>query len=262
MDAAFFTGMETIPNLVTVDLDEARGASARMDVEATTNGLLEALDRGNARATFFVPREFAERRAAFTRRIADRGHEVACLTKTLPAKAKPYCADFCGELDATRQAIEDATGSRVRGHRNYAFAFDYESEWAYDVLVERGIEYDSSRVPPRHVEFGYQPVPRTAHAVRRWGGTLIEVPISTADVLAMRVRLGGPGTVGGWPMPLWSAVVNDRRARGESVVLHLRASEMRPRTLERAGRIVSRFGCTSVAHALPELYRSAPIIET
>jgi hypothetical protein len=262
MDAAFSRGMETIPNLVTVDLDESRVSRSRGEIETIANGLLDALDRGSTRATFFVPRAFAENRASLTRRIVDRGHEVSCLTTAQPAKAKPYCAGFCGELEATRDAIEHATASRVRGHRNYAFAVDYESEWAYDVLLDRGFEYDSSRVPPRHVEFGYQPVPRTAHAVRRWGGTLIEVPISTAEVLAMRIRLGGSGTISSWPMPMWSAVVNDRRTRGEPVVLHLRASELGPRTLERAGRIVSRFGCTSVASALPELYRSAPVIES
>jgi peptidoglycan/xylan/chitin deacetylase (PgdA/CDA1 family) len=254
--------MQTLPNLVTVDLDESRAVGSRAGIEAITDGLLDTLDRESKRATFFVPGEFAEKRATLARRIVDRGHEVACLTNAAPAKAKPYCSDFSRELESSRDAIENATGSRVRGHRNYGFAVDYESEWAYDMLVDRGFEYDSSRLPPRHVDYGYQPVPRTAHAVRRWGGTLIEIPISTAEVLAMRVRLGGTASVRSWPMPVWSAVVNDRRSRGEAVVLHLRASELGPRTLERAGRIVSRFDCTSVASALPELYRNAPIIET
>jgi hypothetical protein len=253
--------METIPNLVTVDLDEPR-ASGRSDIEAITEGLLDALDRGNKRATFFVPRSVAEARAPLARRIVERGHEVGCLTNEQPSKAKPYCSSFCDELEATRAAIESATGTRVRGHRNAEFAVDYESEWTYDVLVDRGFEYDSSRIPPKFVEFGYQPVPRTAHAVRRWGGTLIEVPITTADLLAMRVRLGASGTLRGWPMPVWAAIVNDRRARGESVVLHVRASELRTATLGRVGRIVNQFDCTSVASALPELYRSAPIIES
>jgi hypothetical protein len=256
----FSSGMETNRNLVTVDLDESR--SARSDIGAITEGLLDALDREGKRATFFVPRSVAETKASLTRRIAERGHEVACLTNAQPARTKPYCPSFSDELDATRDAIESATGRRVNGHRNAAFAVDYESKWAYDVLVDRGFEYDSSRIPPKFVEFGYQPVPRTAHAVRRWGGTLIEVPVTTADMLAMRVRLGASGTLRGWPMPVWSAIVNDRRARGESVVLHLRASELRATTLERVGRIVNRFDCTSVANALPELYRSAPVIET
>ena len=258
MDAAFSAYMETIPNLVTVDLDEspiaARGAIAE--------GLLDALDRNGARATFFASRAFAESRAGLTRQIVERGHEVACLTHERPAGAKPYCTTFCGDLESTRAAIEDATGTRVRGHRNAASAIDYESEWVYDVLVDRGFEYDSSRIPPRYVEFGYQPVPRSAHAVRRWGGTLIELPVSTAEMLTMRVRLGASSTIRGWPMPMWSAVVSRRRYYGESIVVHLRASELRPAALERVGRIVTRFGCTSVANALPELYRSAPIIES
>jgi peptidoglycan/xylan/chitin deacetylase (PgdA/CDA1 family) len=248
--------MQSIPNLVTVDLDE------RADLAGITDGFMDALDRGARRATFFLSREVAEGKPQLARRIAERGHEVACLTKLQPATATPYCRRFCAELDATRDAIEDATGTRVRGHRNFAFAVDYQSEWAYDVLVERGFEYDSSRIPPRHVELCYQPIPRTAHAVRRWGGTLIEVPVTMASMLAMQVRLGAAGTLRAWPLPVWSAVVNDRRTRGESVVLHLRASELRPATLERAGRIVSRFDCTSVVTALPALYRSAPIIET
>src|SRR5689334_10639378 len=202
--------MEMIPNLVTVDLDES---GARSELGAITDGLLDALDRASKRATFFVPCSVADAQAPLTRRIVERGHEVGCLTNAQPAKTKPYCASFCDELEATRAAIESATGTRVRGHRNAAFAVDYESEWTYDVLVDRGFEYDSSRIPPKFVEFGYQPVPRTVHAVRRWGGTLIEVPITTADLLALRVRLGASGTLRGWPMPVWSAIVNDRRAR-------------------------------------------------
>lgn len=254
--------METVPNLVTVDLDESRAHSARADLAAITDGLLANLGQGEARATFFVPRSLAAGNASLVRRISEAGHEIGCLTTTRPAKARPYCPSFSSELEATRDAIEQATGVRVRGHRNAAFAVDYESEWAYDVLVDRGIEYDSSRIPPKYVEFGYPRVPRAAHAVRRWGGTLIEVPVSTADVLALRVRLGATSTIRGWPMPVWSALASGARSRGEPLVMRLRASELRPKSVERVGRIVNGLSFTSVANALPALYRTAPIIES
>ena len=267
--------METTPNLVTVDLDESRDPSASADLELVADGLLEALDRSKTRATFFVPRSFAESKPQLARRFAERGHEVACLTIQQPAKSKPYCPTFSGELDATRDAIEEATGVRVRGHRNAAFAVDYESEWAYDVLVDHGFEYDSSRIPPKYVDSRFQPVPRTVHAVRRWGGTLLEVPVSTADVLSMRVQLGTAGAIRGIPLPVWSALVEGRQARGEPLVMHLRASELLRsagftrkattadrKTMERVSRFVERFPFTSVANALPELLRAAPIIES
>ena len=259
--AAFSRGMQTIPNLVTVDLDESRARG--VDVSVVAAGLLDALDRTNTRATFFVPRPYAEARPQALRQMVERGHEVACLTSEQPAKARPYCARFSGELDATRDAIEQATGQRVRGHRNAEFAVDYESEWAYDVRVDRGFEYDSSRIPPKYADPRFERVPRSVHVVRRWGGTLMEIPVSTADVLTMRVQLGSTSTIRGLPMPIWSALVEDRRARQESLVIDVRASELRRgSTLERVGLITGKFAFTSVADALPALSRSAPIIES
>jgi hypothetical protein len=268
--------METIQNLVTVDLDESRGRAAPADLEAVADGLLEALDRTKTSATFFVPRQFAESSPRIARRFAECGHEVACLTTHQPATAKPYSPRFLGELHAARDAIEEATGVRVRGHRNAAFAVDYESEWVYDVLVDHGFEYDSSRIPPKYVDSRFEPMPRTIHAVRRWAGTLLEIPMSTADLLSMRVQVGTTGTIRGIPLPVWSALVEGRQARGEPLVMHLRASELRRnarfsrkasatadrKTMERVSRIVGRFPFTSVANALPRLLRSAPIIES
>ena len=267
--------METIQNLVTIDLDQS-GDAANADVEVLADGLLDALDRSTTRATFFVPGALATARPELTRRFVECGHEVACLSSEQPAKARPYCARFSGELETTRDAIESATGVRVRGHRNAAFAVDYESEWAYDVLLDQGFEYDSSRIPPKYVDSRFQPVPRSVHAVRRWSGTLLEVPVTTADLLSMRIRLGTTGSIRGIPLPVWSALVEGRQARGEPLVMHLRASELRRnarfsmrssrkadrRTLDRVTRLVGRYPFTSVAHALPELLRSAPIIES
>lgn len=268
--------MTDLHNLVTVDLDATNGQSAS-ETAVVADGLLDALARSGTRATFFASREVATSTPALTKRVSDAGHEVACLTMARPAGARPYSREFSVELEVTRSAIEDSTGVRVRGHRNARFAVDYSSEWAYDVLVDHGFEYDSSRFPPKHVEFGYQPVPRTIHAVRRWGGTLLEVPVSTTDVLAMRVQLGTAGTIRGIPLAVWAELVQARQSRGEPLVMHLRASELYRasrifrrasgpsvdrRTIERVSGLVGRFPFTSVANALPTLLRSAPIIES
>ena len=275
-EGAATTGRRT-SNLVTVDLDEPRDSGGREDVEVIADGLLAALESSKTTATFFVPRSVAQSRPTMTRRIAEAGHEVACLTTIQPAKERPYSPHFSGELSATKDAIESATGIRVRGHRSAAFAVKFESEWAYDVLVDQGFEYDSSRFPARYAEFGDQPIPRTIHAVRRWGGTLLEIPVSTTDVLSMRMQVGTTGTFRGLPLPVMSLVVAGAQTRGEQFVMHLRASELRRatgifsrssapsadrRTLERVSGIVQRFQFTSVARALPDLLRSAPIIES
>jgi hypothetical protein len=269
--------MTTLPNLVTIDLDASRDGASPSEVEAIADGLLTALAQSETPATFFVPRTLAESNAPLARRISEAGHELGCLTVSQPTCVKPYCADFGGELKATSAALENATGTRVRGHRNAKFAIDHSSEWVYDMLVDQGFEYDSSRFPPRYTEPGYEPVPRTIHAVRRWGGTLLEVPVSTADVMSVRMQLGTAGSIRGIPMPVWQLLVEDRQMRGDPLVLHLRASELRgtpglfrrrvdqsadKRTLDRMSGIVRQFSFTSVARALPDLLRSAPTIES
>jgi hypothetical protein len=254
--------MDAVPNLVTVDLDDSRARPARADVAATAERIVDAFAHAGTTATFFVPGAFVERHPALTRRLAEGGHEVACLTRERPAKGKPYSSSFSAEIDATRAAIEQATGVRVRGHRNADFAIDHESEWAYDVLVDRGMEYDSSRIPSPRAERGCQPVPRSAHAVRRWGGMLLELPVSTTNVMAMRVRLGASGTIRGLPISAWSAIAAERQRRGEPLVMHLRLNELQPATVERAARIAGRLQSTSVASALAQLHRCAPIIDS
>ncbi|MEO5568411.1 MAG: polysaccharide deacetylase family protein [Gemmatimonadaceae bacterium] len=268
--------MSSQPNLVTIDLDASEDAASRSGAEVIADGLLAAFDRSKTKATFFVPRSMAESHAALARRIAEAGHEVACLSNTPPARVRPYAAAFSDELQAARGAIEDATGVRVRGHRNAPFAVDRSSEWAYDVLVDQGFEYDSSRLPPRYSEPGFDPVPRHVHAVRRWGGTLLEIPVSTADVLSMRMQLGTTEMIRGIPLPVWRAFVEARRLRGEPLVMHLRASALRrqsmfgrtapfttdAKTLDRVSGIVGQFPFTSVAKAFPELLRLAPVIES
>jgi hypothetical protein len=261
-------------NLVTIDLDTP--AVRPDDVEVVTNAVLDGLARSNTTATFFMPRALAEGNVALGRRIVGAGHEIACLTTNEPAKLTPYAASFIDEIMQGRAAIEDATGIRVRGHRNARLAVDHHSEWTYDVLVDHGFEYDSSRFPARYTEFGSVPVPRTIHAVRRWGGTLLEIPLSTADLLKMRLRLGTTGDLRTLPLAAWNALVSSRQLRDEPLMLHLRASELRAssafarrsrmtadrKTVDRMAGLVGRFPFTSVKAALPDLLRSAPIMES
>src|SRR4051812_30407360 len=179
--------MPSLPNLITVDLDDRRPGIEPTHIEPAVDALTEALQRSSTPATFFASQSFATSRADLVRSIASAGHEIACLSTLAPVGQKPYSASFRENLLATKATIEDTTGRRARGHRIAGFALNAESEWTYDVLVDEGIEYDSSRFPTRHTDHGELPVPATVHAVQRWGGTLLEIPPTTADVLALRV---------------------------------------------------------------------------
>jgi peptidoglycan/xylan/chitin deacetylase (PgdA/CDA1 family) len=279
--AAFETSMYR--HLATIDLDDGRprpGPSASSDLSARVDQLLETLSTSSAQATFFAPPDVARAGADVLRRISSAGHEVACLTTIAPSGRAPYCSEFRQHIRSARAAVEDATGVRVRGHRASRFGVDSASEWAYDVLVDEGFEYDSSRFPTRNPAYGCAVVPASVHAIRRWTGTLLEVPVTTADVFAMRFQVGTVASIRGLPLGMSQRLVRARESLGEPAVIHLRWSEMaerrrlafgagsgatrggEARTLARVARLLESFQFTSVERELPGLLRSAPIIES
>ncbi len=268
-------------HLATIDLDDRQrspASSASSELSPLVDRLLETLSTSSARATFFVPHDVARSDGGALRRIASAGHEVACLTTITPSGCVPYCAEFRQHARSAKALIEDATGTRVRGHRATRFGVDASSEWAYDVLVDEGFEYDSSRFPTRSPAYGCSPVPSSVHAIRRWSGTLLEVPVTTADVFAMRFQIGTVASIRGLPLGMSRRLVRARESLGEPAVIHLRRSDMvdrrarigvlagasrgEARTLARVGQLFGSFHFTSVERALSVLLRSAPTLES
>ena len=279
MLAAFEQGMHR--HLATIDLDDSHSppaSSTEGQLSPLIDSLIETLSKSTAQATFFAPHDVARSNGDVLRRISSAGHEVACLTTCGPTGQVPYSSDFRLYVRSTKDAIEDATGTRVRGHRATRFGPDSASEWAFDVLVDEGFEYDSSRFPTRNPAYGCALVPPAVHALRRWTGTLLEVPVTTTDLLTMRFQVGTVASIRGLPLGMSRKLVRARESFGEPAVIHLRRSEMttrgalsrggpgesgggESRTLARVGRLLSSFQFTSVEKALPGLVRSAPVIE-
>ena len=265
-------------HLATIDLDDKQPlatASASNGLSPLVDRLLETLSISSAQATFFAPHDVARSDASALRRIADAGHEVACLATMPPCGRVPYCAEFRQHVRSSKAAVEDATGRRVRGHRAARLGVDSGSEWAYDVLVDEGFEYDSSRFPPRRPTYGRAPVPSSVHAVRRWTGTLLEVPVMTTDIFALRFQVGTVASIRGLPLGVSRRLVRTRESLREPAVIHLRRSDMserrarfgatgavEARTLARVARLLGSFHFTSVENALSELLKSAPTIES
>jgi hypothetical protein len=253
-----------LSHLLTVDLDNVAEHSpvVASDLESLVDILMPALGATSARATFFVPRTVALAASSVLRRITDSGHELSCLTTTRLAGLPPYWAPVRDELASTRQAIEDATGRRVIGHRAAQFDLGSSSDWVFDVLIDEGFDYDSSQ-RPRRAGRGQAGVPASAHAVRRWAGTLLEIPAMPTTV-----------SIQWLPLVLSRQVIKRQERRGGPAMLHLRQSEMvesesrskqsgrrARRVARRVGGLLGQFQFTSVAQTLSALSRSAPVIE-
>jgi polysaccharide deacetylase family protein (PEP-CTERM system associated) len=209
---------------------------------ANTERLLDLFAEFEVRSTFFVLGWVAERHPELVRTIAGRGHEVASHGYAHRLVYDQTQAAFRDDVRRAKALLEDACGRRVAGYRAPSYSITPKSLWALDILIEEGYEYDSSIFPIRHDRYGIPVSARQPYRIDRKGGSLIEVPGSTAEVGPLNLPVAGGGYFR--ILPYWWARwgisrINERDRRAAVFYLHpWEIDPQQPRL--RAGRL-SRF---------------------
>lgn len=176
---------------------------------------LDLLGEIDARATFFVLGEVAERHPGRIREIVEAGHEVACHGFLhLRADERPV-AEFRRDVERARWVLEQITGRPVRGFRAPEWSLRHLANPRLRAIAELGFQYDSSLSPA--VGAGEPANPREpARLIWRDGLQLNEAP---PLVWGGRLRL----PVGGWtgrlaPERLLASAISN--AAGATLVVH------------------------------------------
>ena len=163
-------------------------------LEAVTVRLLEILDRHQAKATFFVLGWNAERLPLLIKLIARAGHEIGSHGYGHHLAYRQGPAAFGEDLRRSIAVLEDLTGDPVKGFRAPSFSITKASAWALSLLLEHGIEYDSSVLPARRPYCGIPGAPVTPW---RFAGpsslSLVELPPSSLRMLGRNLPFGGGG---------------------------------------------------------------------
>ena len=189
----------------TVDVEEYFHASAlepvversawpTMDRRAAraVDLLLDLLARHSARATFFVLGWVAERDPEMVRMIAAAGHEIGSHGWDHRRVTDQTPPEFRTSVRDTKRTLEDLTGAAVRGFRAPSYSIVPGREWALDVLIEEGYQYDSSLFPVwRPDEYGYPNANPDPHWLDRPSGRLAEIPPTTLRRFGVRLPAAG-----------------------------------------------------------------------
>ena len=122
-----------------IDRDSWDSQSDR--VVANCDRILAMFEAADVKATFFTLGWVAQRHGALMRRIVEAGHELASHGWDHERVFRFDKASFAADLDRSRKALEDASGTRVTGYRAPSFSIDQRTPWAYMALVEQGFEY-------------------------------------------------------------------------------------------------------------------------
>ena len=199
-------------------------------IRCNTSRTLELLGRHGWRATFFVLGWLAEREPTLIREVSGAGHELACHSHLHRPLYTLRANEFREDLRRSRDAIENASGTKVVGFRAPTFSITQQSKWALEVLAEEGFEYDSSIFPVHHDRYGIPDAPRWIHREQLPSGkTIWEIPPSTVRVGNVNLPFGGGGYLRLLPMSFtrWAIRATHRREK-QPVIVYFHPWELDP----------------------------------
>jgi glycosyltransferase involved in cell wall biosynthesis len=146
--------IEAEPKKVTVyfDYESNWGMPWRdeeYNLEATTNRLLDVLDKHNVKATFFVVGKIVEEQPKVIQSIAKRGHLIGLHGyehESLDKYSSNELTVFGKQITKTEDKIKQLTGSKPISFRSpYLMGPLFHSDELYDILSKHGYQYVNNR---------------------------------------------------------------------------------------------------------------------
>ena len=185
------------------------------------DAILSLLGQHGVRGTFFILGWVVSRKPELVRRIHEEGHEIAShgyLHRSIRGQSR---SAFTRDVVRSKAILEDLIGQPVFGYRAPSYSISRETDWALDVLLELGFNYDSSIYPVRspHRRYGVTGTPLEPYRIRPG---LWEFPLPTLRLPGMRV----PAATGAYlriaPLRVtrWAIHQNQRQAIPTVVNVH------------------------------------------
>ena len=190
--------------------------------------LLDLLADSGARATFFVLGYVAERHPELVREIARAGHELGTHGYSHSFIYRQTPAEFRAELGRSIEVLRALTGHEIVGHRAAYFSITRDSLWAFDVLTDLGLRYDSSIFPVLNYRYGIADAPRWPYEINANGRTILEFPISTWQVWGWNIPVAGGAYFRIYPYRFTRAALRSINGEGRSAVFYLHPWELDP----------------------------------
>lgn len=194
--------MSTFLHAISIDVEDWYQSSYDFDAPLSnicvqnTRLVLDLLERRGIRGTFFVQGMIARQYPNLIKEIDGKGHEIQSHGFSHRPVNRMSPNAFRQELVETNKCLEDITGKPVTGFRAPDFSIDEQSFWAFEVMHECGIRYDSSIFPLRTKRYGIRGFQRGYSIIKTPSGFIHELPVSVLDVTLLkdiRIPVGGGG---------------------------------------------------------------------
>jgi len=193
---------DNVLHAFSVDVEDWYQSSYNFDAPISelcvhnTRRVLNFLFLHDIKGTFFVQGLVAKYYPQLIKEISSYGHEIQSHGYSHRPIYSLTPKKFTWELSETNKRLEDITGRPVHGFRAPDFSIDENTFWAFDVMHECGIRFDSSIFPIKTARYGINGFQRGYSVVKTTHGLIEELPVSVLELtwpVGTRVPVGGGG---------------------------------------------------------------------
>jgi polysaccharide deacetylase family protein (PEP-CTERM system associated) len=231
-----------IQNALTIDVEEWFHVSLfrkkirreewdglKSTVVGNTCRVLNILAEKRVKATFFVLGWVAERYPEIVIAIQERGHEIGSHTYSHQIIYEQSRQEFAADVQRSMAILENLTGKRVDSFRAPSYSITRSSLWAWEMLSDLGIKYDSSIFPVKHDLYGIPDAPRFPFHIDLQGRSpLVEFPLSTIRVGDKNIPMAGGGYLRLYPLWFIRGSIKRINQEGRPAIIYLHPWELDP----------------------------------
>ncbi len=163
-------------------------------LDSNIDRIFALLEKNNQKATFFVLGWIAQKYPEIVKRIDSLGYEIASHSHLHQLVYEQRPDEFKTDLKKSLNTIEDIIGKKITIFRAPGFSITEKTKWAFNELLELGIEIDCSIFPAKRSHGSF---PSFGHSeptiVKTKNGELKELPINFNNILGLNFIFSGGG---------------------------------------------------------------------
>lgn len=156
--------------------------------------IFSILEETNTKASFFVLGWIADKYPEIVKEIKKRGFEIGTHSHMHQLVYNQTRKGFYNDIERSIKTLEDISGDKVKMFRAPGFSITEKNKWAFEVLHELGIEFDSSVFPSGRAHGGMKSFGSAIPSLLEYNGAILkEFPINTNSIFGKPFVFSGGG---------------------------------------------------------------------
>jgi polysaccharide deacetylase family protein (PEP-CTERM system associated) len=183
--------------------------------------MFDIFEKNHITATFFFLGWVAEKHPALVKETLRRGHEIATHGYAHKLIYNQTPDEFTKDLYKAISILESITGKKIIGYRAPGFSITPETEWAFEILGEHGIKYDSSIFPGKRFFGHYDKFNKEPTIVHTSNKEIIEFPQTVVDFGVFKLSCFGGGYFRLFPKSVFLNMAAIIKGTGRPLILYI-----------------------------------------